>query len=361
MVTLILGTLVWTFILQHLGTLAQSVAQNVASEDFKKLVAKFSIGGKIKSAVERAYQRFHDTLRDPDLLTALAADGGFTSSPDAARVLAQAALIPQERDRQVSQLGAVMRTYAPQMALVRCESAARLLIEEVHKQISGISALREGLQALELQRVREQQQQPPYAPGLYQRIEDEARAIERRLAHGYVSTGHLLYAIMAQPRSVAAWTLGKLDVSMADVRDALGIIRPQTDGPPDRLSEGTKAALTRARELARTHGAIDTETEHVLLALAELALGGGPLGTTIRAIFLRLGLDPQRIYDRTASVTQARGAIESAVMSFYGAGAAESAPNHAANGGANGHANGHDAKDADLPIDARETLRNFGI
>lgn len=337
----ILGSLVWSFIAQHVATIAAGIAQNVAGDEVKQLLSTFKIRRKVENAVERGFQRFRASVDDPPLLAALERDGGFTSDGSAAAILAQSAINPQERDAQIPQLAAAMQRYAPSLPLARCERAAGLLIEAIHHEISSIPELREGLLLLETRQVRKQLQRAPYAPGLQEGILRAARHIERELGHGYIATGHLLYAIVVQPRSVAAWVLRGFNITELDVRGALVIIRARNEGPPDQPSDGVNAALRRAPELAGERGALETDTEHVLLALTLQALEGGPLGVSIRAVFARLSLDPQSVHDATAQVAQGRGALQSAITSFCG----DDRP---------------PAGDGPLPIDMLETLRNFG-
>lgn len=347
MISATLGALVWIFISQHLASMLQNVAQNIAASEFKNLLSTFTLQRKVQNAITRALTQFQNELNDPALLSALQRDQAFDADQDVAKALAQVAVDPQQRDAQTQRLATLMRGHAPGFPDPRYQRAAQLLIAKVLQEIGGIKALQDGLQKLETRSIRERLDRPDYAPDLYKNIFDAARRIESRLNRGYISTGHLLYAIVAQHRSVAAWILlNTFKVSEADILSALTIIQVKHGLPPDTLSDGAQKALKRAPELAQECGALETGTEHVLLALGELALQGQQQGVTIRAIFDRLKIDHQALYGATASVAHAQSAVQSVIMSFCDEDASAAQ---------------HGGGEAELPMDPLETLRSFGV
>ncbi|SRR5579883_1478442 len=327
MVGVALASLVWVFIADHVTGLAMGIAPNIAADDFMHIFESFRMRQRISAAIKAACDQFTKELRQesPELLAALDR-AGFEADKRVAAILGQVAVNPQNEHTQARQLAEVMRQASPTTPTGRLEHAAWLLIQALHQQISAIPELREGLILLETLQVRRRLENPEYAPGLLKSILKTADKVQRELRHGYISTGHLLDAIVVEPRSVAAWILGQLDVTPKNVRASLQVIKSKTGLPPEATSDGARAALKDAPELAREYGALLTGTEHVLLALAKQVIDEGPYGKTIRAIFGWLDVKPQVVYDKAVEVARGQSALQSAILSFSGADHGPNAP-----------------------------------
>lgn len=118
---------------------------------------------------------------------------------------------------------------------------------------------------------------PRERKGLFARFSDEARSVPieaqeqaRGLGHDFIGTGHIVLALIQDPKGRPATAIGALDVSPEQVRESmLGILGPSRDRVPDHIpfaADAKKALELSLREAIRTRSKV-IRPEHILLGV----------------------------------------------------------------------------------------------
>lgn len=112
---------------------------------------------------------------------------------------------------------------------------------------------------------------------MFERFDDRARQTvvlaqeeARLLGHGYIGTEHLLLGLLREGDGVAAQALGRLGISLADVRsDVVRIIGELSDSPSGHIpfTPRAKKVLELSLREAMQFGHNSIGTEHILLGL----------------------------------------------------------------------------------------------
>ena len=112
---------------------------------------------------------------------------------------------------------------------------------------------------------------------MFERFTDRARQTvvlaqeeARRLGHGYIGTEHLLLGLLREGEGVAAQSLGRMGISLADVRsDIARIIGELSDSPSGHIpfTPRSKKVLELSLREAMQLGHNYIGTEHILLGL----------------------------------------------------------------------------------------------
>ena len=112
---------------------------------------------------------------------------------------------------------------------------------------------------------------------MFERFTDRARQTvvlaqeeARRLGHGYIGTEHLLLGLLREGEGVAAQSLGRMGISLADVRsDIARIIGEMSDSPSGHIpfTPRSKKVLELSLREAMQLGHNYIGTEHILLGL----------------------------------------------------------------------------------------------
>ncbi|MFN8372942.1 MAG: Clp protease N-terminal domain-containing protein [Anaerolineae bacterium] len=113
-----------------------------------------------------------------------------------------------------------------------------------------------------------------------------------RMQHTYIDTEHLLIGLVRQRDGVAAQSLHKLGLEVANVVTAVEAINPPEpvrSHPQVELADGTKKALEYAVHEARRMGSDHVDTEHLLLGLVRQTTGNALL------TFKRLGVSTENV------------------------------------------------------------------
>jgi ATP-dependent Clp protease ATP-binding subunit ClpA len=151
---------------------------------------------------------------------------------------------------------------------------------------------------------------------MFERFTDRARQTvvlaqeeARRLGHNYIGTEHLLLGLLREGEGVAAQTLGRLGISLADVRsDVVRIIGELSEAPSGHIpfTPRSKKVLELSLREALQLGHNYIGTEHILLGLvregegvaAQVLVARGADLKRVRATVLgevqRIGTDPRQ-------------------------------------------------------------------
>src|SRR6185295_6260647 len=139
---------------------------------------------------------------------------------------------------------------------------------------------------------------------MFERFTDRARQTvvlaqeeARRLGHGYIGTEHLLLGLLREGEGVAAQTLGRMGISLADVRsDVVRIIGDAAGSPSGHIpfTPRSKKVLELSLREAMQMGHNYIGTEHILLGLvregegvaAQVLVGRGADLNRVRALVL---------------------------------------------------------------------------
>src|SRR5438105_2217582 len=128
-----------------------------------------------------------------------------------------------------------------------------------------------------------------YTPALTFALQ-RAAGYARRAGADAIAPLHLLLGLVAEEEGQPAILLAAAGVNRAALRDRLGLLE---DAPADAeeiaVNPETRAALSRARELAVVHSAEGTlSSDQVLLALVEAS-------ADLRTCLAEVGLDTDRL------------------------------------------------------------------
>ena len=151
---------------------------------------------------------------------------------------------------------------------------------------------------------------------MFERFTDRARQTvvlaqeeARRLGHTYIGTEHLLLGLLREGEGVAAQALGRLGISLTDVRsDVVRIIGELSEAPSGHIpfTPRSKKVLELSLREALQLGHNYIGTEHILLGLvregegvaAQVLVARGADLKRVRATVLgevqRIGTDPRR-------------------------------------------------------------------
>jgi hypothetical protein len=308
---------VWATMVTIIVSLAEDVGGNTIAQRFMQLLTHRKLAAAITEAIERAYQRFEQEARDPEFVAALRHNTSFASNPEVVAILARAATQPQFEENQILALANQMQAIAPQISLQRCQQGAKLLIRAVHTEVSTIKQLQDGLVILRTGKILaevERLSPPEYVPALREAVLEEAETVERKLGHGYITAGHILYALMVVPACGAAkQTLEQLHVTAEGVKAALvECIKPQ-----DKHNEPTQGALqamSEAQQVARRLHDFQTRDTHLLVALAQQVAQHE--SKSLIALFKMLELSAEEVQASALRAGQVESQIESALQSF---------------------------------------------
>ena len=116
----------------------------------------------------------------------------------------------------------------------------------------------------------------------------------------YVGTEHLLLGLLREEGSVAGRALGRLGVTLEEVRRRAKEVRPPrelTPGDGRRLTPRSKRVLELASEEALEQGSDHVSTTHILLALVRG--DGGPGARILRD----LGVGADRVEDAVDEIS----------------------------------------------------------
>jgi ATP-dependent Clp protease ATP-binding subunit ClpA len=155
---------------------------------------------------------------------------------------------------------------------------------------------------------------------MFERFTDRARQTvvfaqdeARRLGHNHIGTEHLLLGLLQEGDGLASQSLGRLGISLADVRaDVLQIVGQGTDTPSGHIpfTPRSKKVLELSLREALEFGHNYIGTEHILLGLvregdgvaAQVLVDRGAdlksVRATLLSLFRQVEADPRRLGPR---------------------------------------------------------------
>lgn len=292
-----IGTLLLNAITQMLLSIAQNTGGELARKRIEGMLTQQALAGKVREAAQRVHQRFLHDLNNPELAQALDTPA-FTDDPQVVTLLAQAATDTRHHHAVERELAHTMQRLAPHVAWPHCQHAAQLLVSLVHSEIGLLPELHQSIMILRgeqmLEEMRHLRPTPAYGPGVREGIEQAAITAAREMKQGYVTVGHLFYALLVQAQGMVRPLLTQMGITpdMVSVL-LLEAISPYTGTVPDPMTSNAVHTLRRAQELARDSYAPVTRDDHVLLALLE------QVGTSssLSYLLMALRLDPAILHD----------------------------------------------------------------